>query len=150
MSEADRFRIRVRGTQRDTAGEDQVIETIAEGTYAFRAGRHYIRYQDRSLSPGQCTSTVLKFTDDSLVLLRKGAVDNEQRFMAGRETRSTYQTPYGRLDLSARTDRLSIVFDALQGGRIEIGYELFVNGAFQSRNTLLVEIDRIAAGQHDR
>ncbi len=148
MSEADRFKIHIRGIQRDSAGEEQVIETIAEGKYAFRAGRHYIRYKDQSLSPEQCTSTVLKFNNDSLVLLRKGAVDTEQRFIPGQETRSTYRTPYGNLDLSARTDRLSIVFDAQQGGHIEIGYDLSVNGAFQSRNTLLVEIGMIAAGQH--
>ena len=39
----NRVMVRVRGTQKDAAGEQQVIETTAEGTYAFRSGKHYIR-----------------------------------------------------------------------------------------------------------
>ena len=140
----NRVMVRVRGTQRDVAGELQVIETTAEGTYAFRSGKHYIRYVDRSLSQENSTSTVLKFTEDSLLLLRKGAVDSEQQFIAGQETHSTYRTPYGNLDLSAATDRLSVVFDAVQGGQITVGYALAVNGAFQSDNTLQIAIDKIA------
>ena len=141
----NRVMVRVRGTQKDAAGEQQVIETTAEGTYAFRSGKHYIRYVDRSLSQEKSTSTVLKFTKDSLLLLRKGAVESEQQFIAGQETHSTYRTPYGNLDLSAVTDRLSVVFDAVQGGQITLGYALAVNGAFQSDNTLQIAIEKIAS-----
>lgn len=143
----NRVMVRVRGTQKDAAGEQQVIETTSEGTYAFRSGKHYIRYVDCSLSQEKSTSTVLKFTKDSLLLLRKGAVDSEQQFIAGQETHSIYRTPYGNLNLSAATDRLSVVFDAVQGGQITVGYALAVNGAFQSDNTLQIEIVKIASGK---
>ena len=64
----------------------------------------------------------------------------EQRFEKGREHTSIYRTPYGNIDLSVRTEALSVDYGEV-AGRIDIRYGLWVNGAFQSQNRLHIEIE---------
>ena len=63
-----------------------------------------------------------------------------QRFEKGCEHTSIYRTPYGNIDLSVRTEALSVDYGEV-AGRIDIRYGLWVNGAFQSQNRLHIEIE---------
>lgn len=148
MGETNRIVVRVKGVQRSLKGQEEVLESEAEGQYYYRGGKHYVRYIDEVLDKEAKTSTVLKFSPESLVLLRKGAVELEQRFAVGKETKGEYRTRYGSLDLSVETDRLDINYDPVSGGQIDVSYEMSINGEFNSTNTLHIEIESIAAGVH--
>lgn len=148
MGEVNRIVVRVKGIQRNLDGQEEVLESEAEGRHYYRGGKHYIRYIDENLDKARKTSTVLKFNPESLVLLRKGAVESEQRFAMGEETHSTYRTRFGELDLSFETEQLEVSYDPMFGGQIDVSYEMSVNGQYQSTNTLHIEIENIAEGLH--
>ena len=113
---------------------------------SFHLGKHYVIYEDDAVqdgkdgSEGSRVSTVLKIGGGTMTLLRKGALEQEQRFEKGREHTSIYRTPYGNIDLSVRTEALSVDYGEV-AGRIDIRYGLWVNGAFQSQNRLHIEIE---------
>ena len=131
--------VKVRGQQTDAQGEVNTIEMMAEGEHYFRNGKHYILYDDTSLDQKNSTATVLKISTDSLTLLRKGAVVQEQHFSLARESRSTYQTPYGELALAVKTKRMDIVYGTVSGN-IDVAYAMSVNGQWQSTNELHIEV----------
>lgn len=133
--------IRLTGTQRDSEGKSSKISMSADGEYVLRAGKHYVKYMDSSIDKDNPVSTVLKFTNEELTVIRQGAVGGTQRFAAGLVHRSPYQTPYGELDLSLETTKLAISF-ADGHGRIQCRYRVSVNDEFISRNKLEIVISR--------
>lgn len=148
MGETNRIVVHVKGVQRNLDGEEEVLESEAEGRYYYRGGKHYVRYIDEELDEKTQTSTVLKFNPESLVLMRRGAVESEQRFAVGKETHSQYRTRFGELDIGVETDRLDVNYDPLFGGQIDVSYEMSINGQFQSTNTLHIEFENVAEGLH--
>ena len=132
--------VTVEGVQVDTAGEKTVLKSKAQGRYAVRAGKHYVRYEDTSLHDKEAVPTVLKMSRESLTLIRRGAVDMQLEFRLGEKTRSVYRTPYGNFDLLVETKKLDIYFQDGQG-RVMAEYDLFLNENLQSHNTLNVEIN---------
>ena len=131
--------VHVRGRQTDAEGAVNKIEMMAEGRHYFRNGKHYVLYDDKTLAKNKGTATVLKIAPDSVTLLRKGAVMQEQYFSSGRESRSKYRTPYGDLDLSVQTEQLDIVYGTVSGN-IDVSYATSINGEWQSNNELHIEI----------
>ena len=131
--------VKVTGEQKDASGDGSRIEMTAMGEHYFRNGKHYIVYEDTSLVEGAAASTMLKVTADSLTLSRRGAVEQEQRFAPQHESRSRYRTPFGDLDLCVATQRLDIVYGAVSG-RIDVAYDMHINGEWQSANELHIEV----------
>lgn len=131
--------IRIRGTQRNDMGKTDTIESMAVGRHSLKNSKHYVLYDDVLLQEKQKTPTVLKFTDDELIILRRNGVEQELRFREGADIRCRYRTPYGHLDMSVRTSRLAIRY-GLTEGSIEAEYDIAINGQYQSTNTLRVEI----------
>ena len=134
--------VTVEGVQVDTAGEKTVLKSKANGRYAARAGKHYVRYEDASLHDKVTVPTVLKISREGLTLIRRGAVDMQLEFRLGERTRSVYRTPYGNFDLLVETQKLDIYFKDGQG-TVQAEYELFLNDVLQGHNTLNVVIDKI-------
>jgi len=131
--------VTVVGRQKDAAGEENTIKMVAAGKHYYRNGQNYVLYEDHELSGATETSTLLKIAEDSLTLLRRGAVTQEQYFAKGKESRSAYSTPYGELELSIRTQDIDIVYGSISGN-IDIVYALSINGQWQSDNELHIAI----------
>lgn len=131
--------VRVTGEQTDAAGEVSRIEMTAPGKHYFRAGKHYILYEDETLAVGAAVSTMLKVAQGSLTLKRRGAVEQEQCFVPAQERCSHYCTLYGKLELSVVTKRLAIDYGAVSG-QIDVTYDMRVNGEWQSTNKLHIDV----------
>ena len=146
MSEKKPVIVKVRGSWQDAQGQKDSVRTIAKGHHYFHRGKHYVIYEDDAVQDGKDgsessrVSTVLKIGGGTMTLLRKGALEQEQRFEKGCEHTSIYCMLYGNIDLSVRTEALSVDYGEV-AGRIDIRYGLWVNGAFQSQNRLHIEIE---------
>lgn len=138
----EKVRVRLRGRQKDADGKVERIEMTAEGEYTIKAGKHYVKYLDSSIDPDNPVSTVLKVSDDSLTIIRQGAVGGTQKFALGREDRSAYHTPYGELELNIKTTRLNISFTET-AGEVDFAYDVAVNGEFTGHNKLIINIEKI-------
>jgi uncharacterized beta-barrel protein YwiB (DUF1934 family) len=131
--------VKVVGTQTDGYGEESCIELVAVGTAHVKDGVHYISYRESELSGMEGTTTLLKVFSDHLSLIRMGAVEQKQEFYLGKNSYSTYVTPFGNMKMSVFTKRLDIQPGSYPGA-INVAYELEINGEWQSSNTLSVSI----------
>ncbi|MBQ7515715.1 MAG: DUF1934 domain-containing protein [Schwartzia sp.] len=134
----DRVIVRVRGEQTDTEGETSRIEMVAEGRHYYKAGKHYVLYDDQMLDTGE-VSTVLKIEPDAMVLLRSGVVCQEQRFAINEESVSDYRTPFGDMRMAVRTEKLDVAYGSVTGN-IDVIYAMSINGQVQSQNELHIEV----------
>ncbi len=131
--------VTVVGTQTDAAGEESRIELVTVGSRHEKDGVSYVTYRESEISGLEGTTTLLKLYPDRMTLVRMGAVEQKQEFVPGLRSDGAYITPYGSLKMAVVTRSLE---RAAAGGKdaVMAGYDLEINGRWQSYNTLSVEI----------
>lgn len=131
--------VTVVGTQTDAAGEESRIELVTVGSRRDKDGVSYITYRESEVSGLEGTTTLLKLYPGRMTLVRMGAVELKQEFAPGLKSHGTYITPYGSMKLTVATRSLE---RAAAGGidAVTAGYDLEINGRWQSYNTLALEI----------
>ena len=129
--------VKVHGEQTGADGETNAIEVVTEGRHYFKNGMHYVLYDDKMAD--ESVSTMLEIEPDRLRMTRSGAVAQEQHFIRGMESTSEYKTPFGNLKLSVQTKDMKIAYGTVSG-EIHVDYALAINGAWQSDNSLSIEI----------
>ena len=132
--------ITVIGIQKDGKGEETRIELITEGRSYDKNGVKYIVYKDSEISGLEGVTTMLKIYEKQVVLVRTGSVNHKQEFLLGEKSHSIYHTPYGSMEMGITTNSLRMALHNGTAGTLEIGYELEINGQWQSANTLLISI----------
>lgn len=131
--------VTVLGVQKDAQGKKDHIELVTAGRRYQKNGIDYVSYQESNLTGMEETTTLLKIYQDKLVLVRMGNVEQKQEFFAGEKRQGMYKTPFGIMSLAVLTKKLSISM-AETNGKLEVAYELEIDGQWQSANTLSVEI----------
>lgn len=131
--------VSVVGTQKDVYGEENRIELLTVGRHYLKNGINYISYQDSESTGMEGTATLLKVGEDCVTLVRKGQVEHTQQFKLKESSSSLYRTPYGDMTLTILTNNLDISFGSASS-TIDIGYELVVDGQWQSANHLYIKI----------
>lgn len=89
MSEKKPVIVKVRGSWQDAQGQKDSIRTVAKGHHYFHRGKHYVIYEDETVQEGAKVSTVLKIDGGMMTLLRKGILEQEQRFEKGASIRAS-------------------------------------------------------------
>lgn len=142
--------ISVKGSQRDAHGEEEVIELFTHGHRYSKNGVHYLTYQETEISGMEGATTLLKVYPNHIVLVRMGGIKQRQEFCVGQRSRSNYITPYGTMEMSMNTTRLTIEHsgDNSQVTGIHIEYELEIDGQWQSNNTLAVLVQGDKSNGH--
>lgn len=131
--------VTVIGTQTDAAGEENRMEFVTVGSRQDKNGISYITYRESEVTGLEGTTTLLKLYPDYFSVVRMGAVEHKQEYRMGRPCPSVYITPYGRLEMTILTRRLEMMTDG-GGESITAGYDLTIDGRWQSYNTLAVSI----------
>jgi len=90
-----RVLVSVKSVQRDMDGKDTVVELISPGTSHEKGNAQYVRYEESSVTGLDGVKTTIKIHDDSIVLLRTGAVNMRHQYVRGEEREAVYETPYG-------------------------------------------------------
>lgn len=91
-----------------TDGEkDEPVELISPGQYFQKNGKHYVLFEEVMEGIDGVIKSTLKFTEDSVELLRSGAASTRMVFQKDREHQMIYQTPMGPLSMSVYTEQLS-------------------------------------------
>jgi len=109
-------------------GEEERLEQERPG-YLRRTEKGWVlSYQEAPDSGLGDTRTTLRLEEDRAALLRTGETASRLAFRAGEEDTSLYETPYGKLSMTVRTERLLVELDD-HGGRVEIDYQMELGGA---------------------
>jgi uncharacterized beta-barrel protein YwiB (DUF1934 family) len=80
---------------------------VAFGHLTEKGKTTYVRYKESEVTGMDGTNTTLKWTDDSLVIIRHGAFEHRQCYERGRNTLFQYRTPYFNLPMCAFTHLLT-------------------------------------------
>ncbi|MWV47634.1 DUF1934 family protein [Paenibacillus sp. HJL G12] len=122
MQEAKKARIRLQSRQE---GENVLQETEAE--VFERGGALYLKYEEPEKDQqGQKIRTLLKITQDTLKMIRHGAVESEQTFQEGHMLPGFYRSPYTSFNLSTHTSSLKVQLDGGLSGTVSWTYDLYV------------------------
>lgn len=119
-------KITIEAKQKEPGGKPTVLKQELQGEYACKNGKHYLRYVDSQLVEQGQVHTTVKFSPEDLLILRRGAMNWEQRFVPGSETRSAYHTPYGKMELCMDTRELRVRCQD-GSGKIRLRYCLRAN-----------------------
>lgn len=135
----DRVVITIKGSQKGPDGQVEKVNLMFKGRYACKAGKHYLRYDDRKLVPKEIVSTTIKLSAKEMAILRHGAVETEQRFLLGQKTRAEYHTPYGLMELTMSTSLLTVDFQA-DLGEARLQYSMEANGSLVGDYDLKIRV----------
>ena len=61
-------------------------------------------------------------------------------FESGKRFTSTYETPYGEMDMEILTDRVENNIDENGTGNVEVDYHVSLEGELEGRNELRIEV----------
>lgn len=123
-----------------SAGEE--IETSQPGVYKFLQGKHIITYEEPcGGNPGEFVKNLLKISENTVSILRRGQIDTNMVFKEGYYHSGTYGIAYGAssLPVGIKTSYLAIVEDT-DCINIEINYSLGFGNSYMSRHTVCINI----------
>ncbi len=109
----------------DDEGQSQPIEMIVPGSYYFRNGSHYLRYEEMLDDTGEPTVNYVKLSSNSMEVRKKGLVNVHMVFEKGKKNMACYTTPFGtiRMGIAATLTKVDEEADSLNA-RIEYSLEL--------------------------
>lgn len=129
--------VTVNCVQTDISGDKNTIELSTVGKSYIKNNATIIRYQESALTGMENTTTVIKVYANEVILVRMGEFEYKQEFCIGQTSYGLYVTPYGTMKMHNYTSNLEInLYDSL--GTINIEYDLFIEGKYQSTNYLTI------------
>ena len=129
--------IKVKSSQfsKETGHDGQ--EFSCTGKLEQRAGKYYIRYREPATEDSSPADVTIKVDGETVTLIRSGDAHSHFVFEKGQRNTSKYITPYGAFLMSVMPKVVKISTNE-NGGEINLGYSLSVNGVEQSENNFCI------------
>jgi uncharacterized beta-barrel protein YwiB (DUF1934 family) len=132
--------ISIRGVQSSPPNDDDVMELVTQGTLWENEDNEFsLSYRESELTGLEGTTTTFHIGKKRITLLREGTYQSEMIFEEGQNHLSTYETPYGGLMLGVSTRKARSNMD-LDGGDLEILYDLEVDDELISKNSFVIHV----------
>ena len=127
--------------QVDAAGDVSEMSFDTVGKSREKAGRHYITYKESELTGMEGTATLLKIESGRVSVIRTGSIEAKQVFAAGVKYTFPYITAFGTFEMAVNP---WVVEACMEGGegRINLEYDLEIDGRPISRNSLAITVKR--------
>ncbi|MGN0362083.1 MAG: DUF1934 domain-containing protein [Bilifractor sp.] len=124
------------------------VEVLVPGTYFNKNGQHYVVYDELHEGTHEQTHNILKFTENRLLVHKKGTVDVEMLFEKEKRTSASYQTPFGLMNMQISATSFSL---KEQEKRIDykVGYSLTIEQGVTAECEIEIRIEaRHGGGFH--
>ena len=132
--------ISIKGTQHYANNEDDSIELITDGEYAYGpGGEGLLTYQESELTGLEGTRTSFLIRPDVVTMERMGTINSRMVFEEGRKHHFLYDTPYGAATMGVNTQRIAMALGE-HGGEMEIDYMLDFEHTVIGHNRFLINI----------
>ncbi len=125
-------------TVRSADGERETDNFTYDGRYDIKNGAHYLTYCE--VSDGVKINTVIKATDDCVLITRTGGTGSRMKIEKGATHKTDYTTPYGVFTLYV--SGLSVK-NNLSNGELWCEYTLGTAQGEISRNTIELKIKEV-------
>lgn len=130
--------------QIDAPEEQASMEVTVPGAYYTKNGKHYVIYEEHDEDSHTAIKTILIFNQEYLDMKKTGGVEAVMSFEPGRENKSFYVTPYGKVLMGVGTKKyqfeeqgnqmvLKVVYDLSMEQMIVSKHELTITIRFMQR-----------------
>jgi uncharacterized beta-barrel protein YwiB (DUF1934 family) len=115
--------------------ETVVFET--NGLYYLKGNIVYLTF-DENQEAGK-VKTVMKITDEEVMVLRSGAIHMRHVFRKSEETVGNYQSPYGNWTMKTKTDNIQYRYsEKAKKGQLFLSYILELQHEQVGRHTMTI------------
>lgn len=118
---------------------DDPIEIITNGSYYFRNGSHYVKYEEVFEGFPGTTSNLVKIKEDCIEVRKKGAANVHMVFEENKKNITYYETPFGKIQMGVATTGILFREDE-DKMRVRIEYTLDMNESYVADCTLDMKI----------
>ncbi len=126
-------KVKIIGSQRGFEEEEEVVKKEISGCYYYRNDKHYVLFEDNDLID------FLRASGEEVYIKNKSR-DSKMIFNINEETRTSYYTDYGSLDMEISTKGLKI-HEKEDIIAIKLCYTLSSNGNRISENIVDIIIE---------
>ncbi len=91
--------------------QEDEITLITEGTYYFKDGKHYVFYDEHMDPESEPVKNRICFDEAVFEMSKKGSVNTMMTFDPENITLSSYQTPYGPIQIEVVTKHYALSID---------------------------------------
>ncbi|PYZ96128.1 hypothetical protein CR205_17325 [Alteribacter lacisalsi] len=111
-------------------GQKDTNALQASGRLISKGDITYLRFEEpRQEGIEEATMQTVKIQQGEMMVIRKGAVNMNQRFVTGVVTEGTYQSPYGPMRMLTDTKHVRFLWDETANqGEIRLTYTLTLQG----------------------
>lgn len=115
-----------------TGGEnEQVIESIADGRLYYKEQGLYLQFKEEMEEVGIVNQIVKVEGNDTLTIIRQGAVSMKQLFQQGKKTEGVYRSQFGPMMMNTNTTHMQFDVDQKANvGKIHFSYQLHMQDEF--------------------
>ncbi len=138
----DNVRITVIGIQSEMI-DDEKIELQTTGKWFTKTGKEYIVYTNQDLVESKDTRTRVTFDNNSVSVIRSGAVNTHLVFELGISHVIPYETPFGILDMISHTKSINTKITN-QSIELKVIYELNINNSDMGENIFHIIAHRLS------
>lgn len=104
--------------------DTETIEFRTTGFYYMKKDKIYLSYHEEH-DAGK-VKTIVKASENEVLVMRSGAIEMKQRFRPGSRTVTHYKMPFGRLELGVDTKAVSVTHQP-PDGKISVEYDMIVS-----------------------
>ena len=133
-------KLKIKGRQTNTEGEESVIELITEGKLYSKNGSLYIVYDETEISGMEGSTTTLKIQNHKVSMKRFGNNTSSLIFEKGQSHRTEYMTAYGDMTLEVVTEKVDVNISESGKGNIDLSYRINLSESMESNNHLTIDI----------
>lgn len=134
--------ISIKGLQQVDNPDTDEISLTTEGRYYEKNGSYYLMYEESEVTGFADTRTTVKVTPSAVTVTRSGKYPSMMTFEKGQRHMSLYETDYGPLTICIATRAVDWNLDE-KGGNIHVSYDIEVQHAHMSTNSLTIEVKAV-------
>lgn len=138
MPEKRKILLTIKGTQVSAEGETNALELVTEGVVQTEGETTRLTYQESEIVGTDGAMMTIEMQGGMVRILRTGEYGANFELLEGRKCLTLYTTPFGVMEMGAYPSVVQYNFDD-GGGRVELQYELDVQGQFAGKNHLNME-----------
>lgn len=122
--------------------EPEIIELFTQGEFHYQNGAAYYIYEETEISGMPGVKTTLKVRPQSASIIRRGDFHSRMDLIKDEKTYTSYNTPYGQIDMEVFTHDILVDIDPQTGyGHIKLSYYLNIMGE-ELNNTIELTIGK--------
>lgn len=127
--------IKISGLQ-EVEGTKDNVELLAAGKHYIRNNKHYILYENIEDDSEEKTSNIIKFNDEMVEIIRRGAIEGRLLLEQNAMRQSVYSTPMGDMVVEVLTEKVDVEEQIRGDVNLKVKYQIHIDGNKISDNEL--------------